>query len=148
MDIGMIIIQVQNGRAVIVRCEEDGDGVKLVPALNAQELEARAVRALSVQEVQLDQDGLYLATDNLQSDAAFPPLPLPKDVISYSAARQVLYPERMGEVGWECLRNDIRAGRLRVYRLGVGFETRQYISHAEVARLARQREVETPSDSM
>lgn len=140
MDIGMILIQVKDGMAQVVRCEDDGEGKRLVPAANAAELTEQAARAVaSWFNATLEQDGLYLCTDDLQAAAQFPPLALPDDAITLGAAGRLLYPdvsqrERRSRV--DTIRT---APTLRIYRVGVAFEMTQYISRAAAIQFAAQQ---------
>jgi hypothetical protein len=139
MDIGMIVIQVANGTPIVVRCEAGDDGTRPVPAVNAQELVEQAAGCLQAQGVMLDVDGFYLCSDELQSAAHFEPLPLPDDARPYHTARSFLYPDVSPNDAWKLLHEDRKAGRLTVYRIGVGINTRQYVSEAELVRLMEHR---------
>jgi len=139
MDIGMIVIQVANGTPIVVRCEAGADGTRPVPAGNAHELADQAARCLEAQGVMLDVDSFYLCCDELQSAAHFEPLPLPDDAMPYHTARSFLYPDVSPNDSWKLLHEDRKAGRLTVYRVGVGIDTRQYVSKAELVRLAEDR---------
>jgi len=141
MDIGMIVIHFTGGKPVVSRCEEAPGGMSLVPALNAADLEAQAMRVMQGHGAPLDQDGVYLCTDQLQAAAQFGPLTLPPDAITYGAARLLLYPDATPNAGWQKVNRDVKAKRLRVWRLGVGHDTRQYLSKAEVLRLLEERSV-------
>jgi hypothetical protein len=139
MDFGMVVIHVTGGRPVVSRCEAAPGGFALVPATNAVELEAQAAQVLAGHGAGLDQDGVYLCTDQLQAAAAFGPFILPADAITYGAARQVLYPEASPNTGWQRVNRDVKAGKLRVWRVGIAQETRQYVSRAEVLALLAER---------
>jgi hypothetical protein len=139
MDIGMIVILQSAGRAVVSRCEEVPHGIALVPAANAAELEARARLVLQEFGATPSQDGVYLCTDQLQAEAQFGPLVLPADAITYGTARQLLYPDATPNTGWQRVNRDVKAGKLRVWRVGVAQEARQYVSRAEVLRLLEER---------
>lgn len=141
MDIGMIIIHVTGGKPVVSRCEEAPGGMALAPALNAADLEAQAMRVMQGHGATLDQDGVYLCTDQLQAAAQFGPLTLPADAITYAEARQLLYPDVSPNTGWQRVNRDAKAKKLRVWRVGFGQHTRQYLSRAEVVRLLEERRV-------
>lgn len=143
MDIGMIVIHLAGGGAVVCRCEKERAGMRLTPAANAAELAAQAALALADQGVTLDEAGLYLCPDDLQLAAQLPPLTLPADSITFGAARALLYPEASSNTGWQRVHRDVKAGRLRVWRVGIGQDTRQYVSRAEVLGLVERRAAET-----
>lgn len=138
MDIGMIVIQVVDGRPVVVRCEEDGEGKRLMPAMNAAELAERAARVVVVHGTSLDWDGVYLCTDELQAAAQFPPLALPEDAISLREASALLLPDGTQKERWERLSALRKATALRIFRVGIAEEIRQYVSRAEVVRIAER----------
>lgn len=139
MDIGMIVIHVANGTPVVARCEEATQGMRLVPATNAVELADEAARVLSVRGISLDEDGLYLSTDQLQAVAQFPSLAFPADAITFSVARDMLYPDVSSNTGWQRVRRDTETGLLRVWRVGIGHDVRRYVSRADVQQLAASR---------
>lgn len=139
MDIGMIVIHFTGGRPIVSRCEEAPGGMTLVPALNAADLEAQAMRVMQGHGAPLDQDGVYLCTDQLQAAARFGPLTLPADAITYGTARQLLYPDASPNTGWQKVNRDVKAKKLRVWRVGIGQDTKQYLSRAEVLRLLEER---------
>lgn len=139
MDFGMIVIHVTGGRPVVSRCEEVPGGVALVAATNAAELEGQAARVIEGHGATLSQDGVYLCTDQLQAAAAFGPFVLPADAITYGTARQLLYPQASPNTGWQRVNRDVKAGKLRVWRVGIAQEIRQYVSRAEVMRLLAER---------
>jgi hypothetical protein len=136
MDIGMIYIQVTGGTALVVRCEEHGEDVRLVPAVNAAELADQAARVVAGLGGTLEQDGLYISSDQLQAVAAFPPLPLPADAMGVGEAGRLLWPEASRSERWEQLKAMRNAGAVRVYRVGMGEGMRQFVSWGTVARLA------------
>jgi len=138
IDIGMIVIQVKGGSAIVTRCEFDGDQVQLVPAANAGQLAERAARVVAAQDGTLDEDGCSLCSDELQEAAVFPPLVLPNDAIPYHEARALRYPDVSANDGWRLLHDDQRVDRLRVYRTGVGIATRRFISRATIEGLMRR----------
>lgn len=139
MDFGMVVIHVTGGRPVVSRCEEVPGGIALVPAANAGELEAEAARVIAGHRATLTQDGVYLCTDQLQAAAQFGPFVLPADAITYGTARQLLYPEASANTGWQRVNRDVKAGKLRVWRVGIAQETRQYVSRTEVLKLLEER---------
>ena len=105
MDIGMIVIQVKDGTALVVRCEEDGAGTRLVPASNTSEIADQAARAVAEWfDRTLDEDGLYLCTDQLQAAAEFSPLPLPTDTITMREAGMLLASNTSQQERWERIR--------------------------------------------
>lgn len=136
MEIGVTLIQVKDGVAQVVRCEEDGAGTRLVPAVNAAELADQAAQAVVAGfNRPLDQDGLYLCTEQLQATAAFPSLPLPADAIGSGEAGSLLWPEASRGERWERLKALRDAGAVRVYRVGRGEGTRRFVAWGTVARL-------------
>lgn len=140
MDIGMILIQVKDGTALVVRCEEDGESKRLAPATNAADLADEAARAVaSWFNATLEQDGLYLCTDDLQAAAQFPPLPLPDDTITMREAGMVLAPDASQQERWERLGALRKAATIRIYRVGTGPEIKQYVSRAAVTQFAAQQ---------
>lgn len=139
MDFGMIVIHVTGGRPVVSRCEAVPGGVALVSATNAAALEDQAAQVIAGHGASLDQDGVYLCTDQLQAAAQFGPFVLPADAITYGAARQLLYPEASPNTGWQRVNRDVKAGKLRVWRVGIAQETRQYVSRSEVRKLLEER---------
>lgn len=141
MDIGMIVIHFTGGRPVVSRCEDAPGGTALVPALNAGDLEAHAMRVMHGHGAPLDQDGVYLCTDDLQAAAQFTPLTLPNDAMTFREARQLLYPDVTSNTGWQRVNRDVKAKKLRVWRVGTGPDVRQYLSRAEVLRLLEERTV-------
>jgi hypothetical protein len=138
MDIGMILIQVKDGTAQVVRCEEDGASTRLVPAANAAELADWAARVVASFGATLDLDGRYLCTDDFQAAAQFSPLALPDDAISLGEAGRLLAPNASQQERWERLQRLQKARALRVYRVGIAFESRQYVSRAVAVQLAAQ----------
>lgn len=138
MDIGMIYIQVQGGTALIVRREEHGSDVRLVPAPNATELAGQAARVVAGLGGTLDEDGLFICTNELQAAAAFPPLPLPADALGIGEAGRLLWPEASRSERWERLKAMRDARAVRIYRVGLGEAMRQYVSQAVVERLAER----------
>ena len=141
MDIGTIVIHVTSGRPVVSRCEEAPTGIRLLPAANAAALAAQATLALDNQGVSLNEEGLYLSSDELQAAAIFPPMELPADAITYGAARTILYPDMIPNTGWQRVRRDVESGKLRVWRVGIGQDRRQYVSRADIMRLVDKRTV-------
>lgn len=141
MDFGMIVIHLADGRPIVSRCEEVPGGVALVPAANAPDLEAQAMLVLRDLQADFSRDGMYLCTNELQAAAQFGPFVLPADAITYGAARQLLYPGTTSNTGWQKVNRDVKAGKLRVWRVGVGQDTRQYLSRAEVMKLLEDRSV-------
>ena len=139
MDIGTIAIHLANGTPLVSRCEEAPNGVRFVPAMNATQLIDEARRVLAAQGVDLSEDGLYLCPNHLIEAAQFPPLSLPADAITFGTARTILYPDASSNTGWQRVRRDVEAGRLRVYRVGSGLDTTRYVSRAEVMQLAQER---------
>lgn len=140
MDIGMILIQVQDGMAQVVRCEEEGAGTRLVPASNAADLADQAARAVAEWfDRTLDQDGLYLCTDDLQAAAEFSPLPLPTDTITMREAGMLLAPHTSQQERWKQISALRKAATIRIYRVGTGPEVKQYVSRAAVAQFATGR---------
>lgn len=137
IDIGMIVIQVKDGSAIVAHCEASGDQVQLVPAANVEHLAERAAGVVLAQDGTLDKGGCYLCSDALQEVAVFPPLVLPDDAIPYHEARTLRYPDVSANDGWRLLHDDQRADRLRVYRTGVGITTRRFISRGAIEGLAR-----------
>lgn len=136
MDIGMIVIQVRNGVAIVARCETDREGDRLIPASNAEQLANTAARFVVGLGGTLDKDGIYLCSDELQAAAVFAPLELPDDAIPYHAARALLYPDVSPNDAWRLAHEHQKAGRIRVYRVGVATEMRQYVSRAAIVQLA------------
>ena len=136
MDIGMIYIQVTGGTALVVRREEHGSDVRLVPAPNATELADQAARFVATLGGTLEQDGLYISSNQLQAAAAFPPLPLPADALGVGEAGSLLWPDASRGERWERLRALRDAGAVRIYRVGMGEAMRQYVSQAVVEHLA------------
>lgn len=141
MDIGIVVIHVTGGKPVVSRCEEAPSGVRLVPAANAAELEPQAALLLQELRAPLDEDGIYVCSNALQTAALFSPLVLPADAISYGQARQLLYPDTNANTGWQRVRRDARAGKLRVWRIGIGHDSRYYLSRSEVLKLLEERTV-------
>ncbi len=141
MDIGIVVIHVTGGKALVSRCEEAPNGVRLVPAANAADLEPQAATFMQGLNVSFDQDGIYVCSDALQAAAQFAPLTLPADAITYGQARQLLYPDVSVNTGWQRVRRDAKAGKLRVWRTGIGHESRYYLSRAEVLKLVEERTV-------
>ena len=136
MDTGMISIQVQGGTVLVVRREEHDSDERFVPAVNATELADQAARVVATLGGTLAQDGLYISSNELQATAAFPPLPLPADAMSVGEAGRLLWPEASRGERWERLKAMRDAGAVRVYRVGMGEGTRQFVSWGTVARLA------------
>lgn len=136
VDIGTIFIQVGDGAALVIRCEEDGDGVRLVPAANTEELAEQTIRAVAELGGTLDEDGLYICTNQLQAAAHFPPLSLPTDAITVGEAGTLLWPDASRAERWERLKTLRNAGTLRVYRAGLSEAMRQYVSQAAVMQVA------------
>lgn len=66
---------------------------------------------------------------------------LPADAITYGQARELLYPDASVNTGWQRVRRDAKAGKLRVWRIGIGQDSRYYLSRAEVVKLAEERTV-------
>src|SRR5262245_21629962 len=139
MDIGTIVIHLSQGTPVVSRCEEAPNGFRFVPATNAAELEDAARRVLTLQGVDLREDGLYLCPTELSEAAQLPPLAVPADAITFGAARAILYPDVSPNTGWQRVRRDVAAGQLRVYRVGNGVDVTRYVSRAQVLRLAQER---------
>jgi hypothetical protein len=139
MDIGMILIQVQNGMAQVVRCEEDGAGTRLVPASNTPEIAGEIARVLGIRGITLAMEGLYLCTDQLQAAAEFSPLPLPTDTITMREAGMLLAPHTSQQERWERISALREAATIRIYRVGTGPEVKQYVSRAAVAQFAAQQ---------
>lgn len=140
MDIGMILIQVQGGTALVVRCEEDGEGGRLLPAANAAELADEAARAVAAWfNATLAGDGLYLCTDQLQAAAQFPPLTLPDDAITLGEAGRLLYPEAPQKERWNRVHEIRTAKTLRIYRVGIAFEMKQYVSRSAAIQFVAQQ---------
>lgn len=139
MDIGMILIQVKDGVAQVVRCEEDGTGTRLVPASNESEIAGEIARVLSIRGITLDQDGLYLCTDQLQAAAEFSPLPLPTDTITMREAGMLLAPHTSQQERWKQISALREAATVRIYRVGTGPEVKQYVSRAAVMQFAAQQ---------
>jgi len=139
MDIGMIVIHLAVGTPVVSRCEQAPTGTRLIAATNAAALAQAAQKVLHGQGVALHEDGIYLCSDQLQALAEFPPLVLPADAISFGDARAILYPDASYNTGWQRVHRDVEAGRLHVYRVGIGQSTRQYVSRADVQKLADRR---------
>ena len=139
MDIGTVAIYLSSGRPLVARCEESPRGMTFVPAANAAVLEAAARRVLELDGVAMGEDGLYLCPDELIEAAEFPPITLPGDLITYAAARQLLYPDATPNTGLQRVRRDVQAGRLQAYRIGCGQEMRQFVSRAQVRQLARNQ---------
>lgn len=139
MDIGMILIQVKDGTAQVVRCEEDGEGKQLVPATNAVELADWAARVVAGFDATLAQDGVYLCTDDLQAAAQFPPLALPADAISLGEAGRLLFPDASQNERWQRLQAMQKARASRVYRVGIAFASRQYVSRGAAMQLAARQ---------
>lgn len=135
MDIGTVAIHLANGQPLVARCEEAPHGMRFVPAINASDLIDEARRVLAAQGVDLSEDGLYLCPIHLSEAAEFPPLALPADAISFGSARTILYPDVSTNTGWQRVRRDAEAGRLRVYRVGRD----RYVSRADVMQLAQER---------
>lgn len=140
MDYGMIVIHVAGGRAIIARCEDVPGGTALVPATNAAELEHQAALVMKDHGAPLSQDGVYLCSNQLQATAEFGPFVLPADAIGFGAARQLLYPDATPNTGWQRINRDVKAGRLRVWRIGIAQETRRYVSRVEVTKLLDERD--------
>jgi hypothetical protein len=139
MDIGTVAIYLSNGRPLVARCEESPRGMTFVPAANAAALEVAARRVLELDGVDMGEDGLYLCPDELIEAAEFPPITLPGDLIAYTAARQLLYPDATPNTGLQRVRRDVQAGRLQAYRIGSGQAMRQFVSRAQVRQLARNQ---------
>lgn len=145
MDIGIVVIHVTGGRPVVSRCEEAPSGLRLVPAANAADLEAQAAALLHELQAPLDEDGIYVCTNELQAAAQFGPLVLPADAITFGQARALLYPDASVNTGWQRVRRDAKAGTLRLWRIGIGQESRYYLSRAEVLRLVEERSIPAPA---
>jgi hypothetical protein len=143
MNIGTIAIHLTHGTPLVSRCEEAPNGLRFVPATNAADLIDEARRVLELQGVDLDEDGLYLCPQHLSEAAQFPALALPADAITFGTARTILYPDVSTNTGWQRVRRDAEAGRLRVYSVGTGLDTTRYVSRAEVMRLAQARASDT-----
>lgn len=144
MDVGTIAIYLSGGTPLVARCDEASSGLTFVPALNANALVEAARRVLELEGVDLNADGLYLCPDELSAEAQFPPITLPGDLISFTTARTLLYPEVDSKnTGLQRVRRDVQAGRLRAYRIGLGHELRQFVSRAQVLQLAAQQAVAT-----
>lgn len=140
MDIGMIVIQVKDGTALVVRCEEESTGTRLVPAANAAELADQATRVVAgCFHATLDQDGVYLCTDELQAAAVFPPLPLPADAITMREAGLLLAPNASPQERWARLSTLRNATTLRIYRLGIAHEIKQYVSRSAAEQFVASR---------
>lgn len=140
MDIGMILIQVLDSTAVVVRCEGDGESTELVPAPNAVDLMDDAARAIAVWfNATLEQDGLYLCTNQLQAAAAFPPLALPADAITMRETGMLLAPDGSQQERWERISALQKADMVRIYRVGIGEKMKQYASRAAVVQFAAQQ---------
>lgn len=135
MDIGAIALHLANGTPQVARCEEAPHGMRFVPAINAAELIDEASRVLAAQGVDLRDDGLYLCPNHLIERAQFAPVSLPADAISFGSARTLLYPEVSSNTGWQRVRRDVDAGRLRVYRV----DRERYVSRAEVMQFIGER---------
>lgn len=140
MDIGMIVIHVQDGIAQVARCEEDGAGTRLVPAANAADLADQAARAVADWfNATLEQESVYLCTDDLQAAAEFSPLPLPSDTITMREAGMLLAPHTSQQERWEQMSALRKAATIRIYRVGTGPEVKQYVSRAAVTQFAAQQ---------
>lgn len=139
MDIGMVVIHLVGGKAIVSRCDQAPGGLQLVPAGNADTLMAAAAAALVEDGVEMDADGIYLCPDQIQVEAQFPSLVLPADAISYGDARAILYPDVSYNTGWQRIHRDVKARTLRVYRVGIGPSIRRCVSRAEVLALAERR---------
>lgn len=139
MDIGMILIQVQNSMAQVVRCEEDGAGTRLVPASNTSEIAGEVARVLDIRGITLAMEGLYLCTDDLQAAAEFSPLPLPTDTITMREAGMLLAPHTSQQERWKQISALREAATVRIYRVGTGPEVKQYVSRAAVTQFAAQQ---------
>jgi hypothetical protein len=140
MDIGTVAIYLSQGTPLVARCEQAPHGVTFVPAINAADLVDAARRVLELDGVDLREDGLYPCPDELSAAAQFPPITLPGDLITYAAARDMLYPTVDSKnTGLQRVRRDVQAGRLRAYRIGSGLELRQFVSRAQVQALIAAR---------
>lgn len=139
MDIGMIVVQLKEGVALVSRYEAGAEGATLVPAHNAADLTAAAAEVLARQQIALHGEGIYLCTDELQAAATFPPLEQPEDICSLREAERLLYPNATSGLAWEQLHEDMRARRIRTYRVGIGQNMRAFASRADVEALARAR---------
>lgn len=131
------LIRLTNGQPVVTRSDNMPNGVRFVPATNADELTDAVRRVLAAQGVALDDAGLYLCPTELHESAQFPPLALPADAITFGTARTILYPEVSTNTGWQRDHRLVDAGRLRVYRVGSGLDTTRSVSRAAVMQLAR-----------
>lgn len=139
MDIGMIVIVVADGVAVVSRCEDSPDGERYVPAHNAMDLAARAAETLTGRGIDLTENGVHLCTDQLQAAAEFPPLRLPDDAAPFRYARETLYPTLSQNEAWPHIHEDMKVRRFLVYRTGIGQEIRTFVSRSEVDALASAR---------
>lgn len=137
MDIGTVAIYLSHGSPLVARCEDAPQGMRFIPATNAGQLADAAQQVLVAQGVDMHDDGLYLCPNELIETAQFPPLSLPADAVTFGTARSLLYPDVSPNTGWQRVRRDVDAGRLRVYRVGRGLNTTRYVSRAEVVQLAQ-----------
>lgn len=139
MDIGQIVVHLAHGVTTIARCDESPHGLRLTPAQNAEHLHEQARDWLVSQEIGLNEDGLYLCSDELQIEAQFPPITLPGDAITYAEARDILYPDLSPNAGWQRVHRDAEGGALQVYRVGSPQRVTRYVSRAQVLALAASR---------
>lgn len=137
MDIGTVAILLSEGKPLVSRCEVAPHGIVFVPATNAQELIPEACHILELDGIDLGDTGLYLCPNHLIEAAEFPSIQLPGDLVTYAAARDILYPDVSLNTGLQRIRRDVQAGRLQAYRIGYGTELRQFVSRGQVRVLAR-----------
>lgn len=141
MDIGTVVIYVTDATPRVSRCEEAPfHGYRFVPATNAAALIPAAQQVLDIEGVPGGQDGVYLCPLELMQQAEFPPLTVPGDLISFARARDLLYPELPANTGWQRVRRDVNAGRLRAYRVELDADARDYVSRAAVLQLRQSME--------
>jgi hypothetical protein len=143
MDIGTIVIYVTDATPLVARCEDaPAQGYRFVPATNATALIPAAQQVLALEGVQGTEDGVYLCPLELMEQAEFPPLTVPGDLISFARARDILYPDLPPNTGWQRVRRDVNAGRLRAYRVELDADAREYVSRTAALQLRRNMESE------
>ena len=136
MDIGAIAILQLDGVPRVVRCEPIavGEGTHFRAADNTAALSDAMRETLVNLDIPREQDGLYPCSEDVKQAAQFPPLALPADLISFSAAGRLLYPDAATKTAWARVSALVSGNQLRVYRIGLSPAAR-YVSQAEVLLL-------------
>ena len=138
MDIGAISILQVAGLPRVVRCELAAEGTHFRAADNTDLLTEAMRETLENLNISPEQDGLYPCSKDVIEEAVFPAIGLPSDLISFSDAGRLLYPDVADKTSWARVSALVSNNKLRVYRVGKN-PTARYVSQTDVAVL-RERD--------